>query len=295
MKPSIITIAIILLASCSGKENPYDATGTFEAVETIVPAEVAGTIQVFNVSEGVSIAKGATVGYIDSIQLYLKKKQVLAQIRSVLSKRPDVATQLAALEEQLRQAEKEMQRIARLLKSDAATQKQYDDASTQVKIIERQIDAQTSTLGIATASLTEETLPLRVQIEQLNDQLSKCRIVNPVAGTVLTKYAEAYEMTAVGKPLYKIADLSTIILRAYVTGEQLPGLKLGQPVTVLTDQPDDAYKEYPGTVTWISDKAEFTPKTIQTKDERANLVYAVKISVKNDGQLKIGMYGEVKL
>ena len=219
MKPSIITIAIILLASCSGKENPYDATGTFEAVETIVPAEVAGTIQVFNVSEGVSIAKGATVGYIDSIQLYLKKKQVLAQIRSVLSKRPDVATQLAALEEQLRQAEKEMQRIARLLKSDAATQKQYDDASTQVKIIERQVDAQTSTLGIATASLTEETLPLRVQIEQLNDQLSKCRIVNPVAGTVLTKYAEAYEMTAVGKPLYKIADLSTIILRAYVTGE----------------------------------------------------------------------------
>jgi HlyD family secretion protein len=294
MKTSIILTALIFLASCSGNENPYDASGTFEAVETIVPAEVSGTIRAFHVSEGQTIAEGDTVGYIDSVQLYLRKKQLLAQIRSVLSRKPNVATQLAALEEQLRQAEREQQRVGRLLKSDAATQKQYDDAHTQVAVIQRQIEAQHSTLGITTSSLTEETLPLRVQIEQLNDQLDKCRIINPVAGTVLTKYAETHEMAAVGKPLYKIADLSTVNLRAYVTGEQLPGLKLGQAVTVLADQKDGAVKEYAGTIAWISDKAEFTPKTIQTKDERANLVYAVKISVKNDGHLKIGMYGEVR-
>lgn len=296
MKTSIIALASALLVSaCSSDENRYDATGTFEAVETIVSSEATGTIQSLNLEEGQILKSGMTVGYVDSTQLYLKRKQLQAQIRAVLSKRPNISSQLAALLEELQQAEREQRRVANLLRSDAATQKQLDDATSQVNIVKRKISAQESTLGITTASLREETLPLQVQIEQLDDQLAKCRIINAVNGTVLTKYAEAFETTTTGKPLYKIADLSTIILRAYITGDQFSQIKLNQKVIVFVDDGDRGYKEYPGTVQWISDKAEFTPKTIQTKDERANLVYAVKIAVENDGLLKLGMYGEVKL
>jgi HlyD family secretion protein len=295
MKTQIISIvSTLLVIACTSGETDYDASGTFEAVETIVSTEANGTIKALDLNEGQTLKAGAQVGYIDSLQLFLKKKQLLAQIRVVLSKRPNVAAQLATLYEQLKQAKREQQRIANLLKADAATQKQYDDATSQVAVTERQIDAQESSLGITSASLNEEVLPLRVQIEQLDDQLSRCRIINPVNGTVLVKYAEAQEMAQSGKPLYKIADLSTIVLRAYITGDQLPKVKLNQKVTVLVDADAGSYKEYPGTIEWVSDKAEFTPKTIQTKDERANLVYAVKINVKNDGVLKIGMYGEVK-
>jgi HlyD family secretion protein len=295
MKTQIISIASALLAiACTSGETDYDASGTFEAVETIVSTEANGTIKALDLNEGQTLKAGAQVGYIDSLQLFLKKKQLLAQIRVVLSKRPNVSAQLASLYEQLKQAKREQQRIANLLKADAATQKQYDDATSQVAVTERQIDAQESSLGITSASLNEEVLPLRVQIEQLDDQLSRCRIINPVNGTVLVKYAEAQEMAQAGKPLYKIADLSTIVLRAYITGDQLSKIKLNQKVTVLVDADAGSYKEYSGTIEWVSDKAEFTPKTIQTKDERANLVYAVKINVKNDGVLKIGMYGEVK-
>ncbi len=296
MKTSIIALTIAAaLVSCSTGENKYDATGTFEAIETIVSAEATGTIQSFNVEEGQVLQSGSTIGYIDSTQLFLKRKQLQAQIRAVLSKKPNITTQLAALLEELDQAEREQRRIANLLKFDAATQKQLDDATAQVAIIKRKISAQESSLGITTASLREETFPLQVQIEQLDDQLMKCKIINAVNGTVLTKYAEAYETAVTGKPLYKIADLSNIILRAYITGDQFSQVKLNQKVTVLIDDAEGKYKEYSGTVQWISDKAEFTPKTIQTKDERANLVYAVKIGVKNDGLLKLGMYGEVKL
>ncbi len=296
MKTSIIALTSALLVSaCSSDDNRYDATGTFEAVETIVSSEATGTIQSLNLEEGQILKSGMTVGYVDSTQLYLKRKQLQAQIRAVLSKRPNISSQLAALLEELQQAEREQRRIANLLRSDAATQKQLDDATSQVNIVKRKVSAQESTLGITTASLSEETLPLQVQIEQLDDQLAKCKIVNAVNGTVLTKYAEAFETTTTGKPLYKIADLSTILLRAYITGDQFSQIKLNQKVTVFVDDADSGYKEYPGTVQWISDKAEFTPKTIQTKDERANLVYAVKIAVENDGLLKLGMYGEVKL
>ena len=296
MKTSIIALTIAAaLVSCSTGENRYDATGTFEEVETIVSAEATGTIQSFNVEEGQVLQSGSTIGYIDSTQLFLKRKQLQAQIRAVLSKKPNITTQLAALLEELEQAEREQRRIANLLKFDAATQKQLDDATAQVAIIKRKISAQESSLGITTASLREETFPLQVQIEQLDDQLAKCKIINAVNGTVLTKYAETYETAVTGKPLYKIADLSNIILRAYITGDQFSQVKLNQKVTVLIDDTEGKYKEYSGTVQWISDKAEFTPKTIQTKDERANLVYAVKIGVKNDGLLKLGMYGEVKL
>jgi HlyD family secretion protein len=293
MKKSII-MAVLAFSACTGNKHEYDASGTFEAVETIVSAEATGIIKEFTVEEGEELTENQVVGYIDSTQLYLKKRQLQAQINAVLSKRPNVATQIAALQEQLKQAEREQQRITNLLKADAATQKQLDDATAQVSIIKKQIEAQESSLGITARSINEESSPLSIQIAQLNDQLARSRIVNEVKGTVLTKYAEVNEMTTSGKPLYKIADLSVITLRAYVTGGQLPGLKLGQNVTVLVDAAEEKQKAYAGTVQWISNKAEFTPKTIQTKDERANLVYAVKIRVKNDGFIKIGMYGEVK-
>ena len=295
MKSSIIALTTaFFLAGCAQDENIYDATGTFEAVETIVSAEATGTIQDLNIHEGQVLKRGMQVGYVDSTQLYLKRKQLQAQIRSVLSRQPNIAKQLAALMEELQQAEREQRRVGSLLNADAATQKQLDDATTQVNIVKRKIAAQESSLGITMSSLREETLPLQVQIEQTNDLLDKCRIVNAVEGTVLTKYAEAFETTSAGKPLYKIADLSTLVLRAYITGDQFSQLQLNQKVTVLVDA-NEGYKEYSGTIQWISDKAEFTPKTIQTKAERANLVYAVKIGVKNDGFLKVGMYGDVKL
>ncbi len=288
-------IAAVIVAGCASDKIKYDASGTFEAVETIVSAEATGIIKKFTVEEGQDLKANEIVGYIDSVQLYLKKKQLEAQIGAVLSKKPNIATQIASLQEQLKQAQREQQRITNLLKADAATQKQLDDANAQVEIIKKQIAGQESALGITSKSLNEESTPLTIQIAQLNDQLAKSKIVNEVNGTVLTKYAEANEMTTSGKPLYKIADLSQITLRAYITGDQLPSIKIGQHVMVLIDSAENSYKEYPGEIQWISNKAEFTPKTIQTKDERANLVYAVKIRVKNDGLIKIGMYGEVRL
>ncbi|HWK59178.1 MAG TPA: HlyD family efflux transporter periplasmic adaptor subunit [Parapedobacter sp.] len=290
----ILILAALLSASCADKQQTYDASGTFEAVETIISAEANGVIRALNVEEGQLLHAGQTVGYIDSTQLYLKKRQLEAQIDAVLSKKPNIATQLAALREQLSQAMREQHRIASMVEADAATPKQLDDANAQVAIIKKQIAAQQSNLGISASSITREASPLEIQIAQLEDQLAKSRIVNPMDGTVLVKYAEVNETTAVGKPVYKIADLSTIILRAYITGPQFAQIGLNQQVTVLVDDADGAYREYPGTIAWISDKAEFTPKTIQTKDERENLVYAIKIKVKNDGLLKIGMYGEVR-
>ena len=289
-----LTLAALLLASCTANQHAYDASGTFEAVETIISAEANGVIKALNVEEGQTLATGQVVGYIDSTQLHLKKRQLQAQIGAVLSRRPNVAVQLAALQEQLSQAIREQQRIANMVKADAATPKQLDDANAQVAVINKQIAAQQSSLGITASSLTEEASPLEVQIAQLEDQLAKSRIVNPIEGTVLVKYAEANETATVGKPLYKIADLSSIILRAYVTGPQFTQLQLNQAVTVLVDDAAGGYREYQGTMEWISDKAEFTPKTIQTKDERENLVYATKIRVKNDGLLKIGMYADVR-
>lgn len=289
-----IGFAFLLLASCTNPQNRHDASGTFEVVETIISAEATGVIKALDIREGQELHAGQTVGYVDSTQLHLKKQQLQSQIGAVLSKRPNVAVQVAAMHEQLRQAIHEQQRIANMAKADAATPKQLDDASSQVAIIKKQIAAQQSALDITSTSITEETTPLGSQIAQLEDQLAKSHIVNPVNGTVLVKYAEANEMATVGKPLYKIADLSSVILRAYVTGPQFAQLRLNQQVTVLVDAENGGYCEYAGTIEWISDKAEFTPKTIQTKDERENLVYATKIRVKNDGLLKIGMYGEVR-
>lgn len=292
---TIIAAAVFLLASCNRNQSEFDASGTFESEETIISSEATGTIKDFTIEEGQTLKEGDVVGYIDSTQLALRKKQLQAQISAALSRRPDVSKQIASLQEQLKGAEREQVRVTNLLKADAATQKQLDDVNTQIDVVKKQIEALQSSLGITSGSIDKESVPLQIQIDQLNDQLNKCRIINPVNGTVLTKYAEANEVAAPGKPLYKIADLSTVLLRAYVTGDQLSKIKLNQKVTVFVDSGKDSYKQYEGNISWISDKAEFTPKTIQTKEERANLVYGVKIRVKNDGLLKLGMYGEVKL
>lgn len=285
---------LLVLTSCSNDKKNFDASGSFEAEETIISSEAAGTIKQLTIEEGQTIKAGQSIGYIDSVQLYLKKKQLEAQINAVLSKKPNVSVQLASLEEQLKTAEREQKRITNLVKADAATTKQLDDVNGNIEVIKRQIEAQKSSLDISSEGINKEATPLEIQIEQLNDQLQKCKIINSVNGTVLTKYVEANEMASVGKPLYKIADLTSIILRAYVAGNQLPQIKINQTVKVSTDDGNGGFKQTEGIITWINDKAEFTPKTIQTKDERANMVYAVKIKVKNDGSYKIGMYGEIK-
>ena len=284
---------LILFASACKNENTFDASGSFEAVEVIISAEANGVLEMFNIEEGQLLPVGQLIGYIDSTQLYLKKKQLETQIVALLAKKPNIPVQLSALQEQLKTAEVELQRVTNLVKLDAATTKQLDDVNAQIEIIKKQIDAQKSTLVISSEGINKDVLPLQVQVEQLNDQLQKCKIINPINGTVLTKYAEQNEMAITGKALYKIADLSTIILRAYISSNQLAQVKLNQKVKVHTDDGSGGLKENEGTITWISDKAEFTPKTIQTKEERANMVYAVKIKMPNDGVYKIGMYGEV--
>ncbi len=292
---NVITISLVtaLLVACGGKGDTQMAQGTFEAEETLISAEATGVLKQFAVEEGQVLAEGQQVGAIDSLPLYLKKKQLEAQITAVLGRRPDVGVQLSALQEQLTTAERELKRVENLAQGDAATPKQLDDARSQVAVIKRQIAAQASSLNINSGSLSKEAVPLQVQIEQVADQLRKCRVVNPLAGTVLSKYAQPYEMVATGKPLYKIADLSTLTLRAYITGDQLPQVQIGQRVKVRTDNGAGGYNEAEGTISWVSAEAEFTPKTILTKEERQNKVYAVKVRVPNpEGKLKIGMYGE---
>ena len=293
-KASLFLLASISLLSCDNNKNNFDASGTFEAIETIISADANGTINEFNIEEGQFLETDQFIGYIDSTQLYLKKVQLDKQINALLSKKPDVAVQLASLNTQLTKAIIEKNRIANLFKDGAATSKQMDDIHADIEVLKKQIEAQKSSLSITSDGITKDANPLYIQIEQIQDQLNKCKIINKTKGTVLTKYAEVNEMTSQGKALYKIADLSTIILRAYISGNQLPDVKLNQQVTVSTDDGEGGFNATEGTITWIADKAEFTPKTIQTKDERANLVYAVKVKVKNDGRYKIGMYGEVK-
>lgn len=289
-----LLLFFILLFSCKSKDNNYDASGYFEAVETIVSAQANGQILSLNVDEGQELAAGQQVGQIDSTQIYLTLQQVQSQRGAVLSRKPDIGSQTAVLKEQITTAKRELARVERLAAGNAATQKQMDDARSAVAVLQKQLDAQQTSLSNASSSVSKEGSPLEVQMSLLKDQLNKTHIINPVNGTVLVKYVEQNEMASMGKPLYKIADLSEIILRAYITNTQLANLKLGQKVTVLVDKGKDKNAEYHGNIEWISSKAEFTPKTIQTKDERSNEVYAIKIRVKNDGFLKIGMYGEIK-
>lgn len=301
--------ALVIIASCTDKNNGYDASGTFEAEEVIVSAEQNGQLISFAVNEGDSLSTGAVVGLIDSTHLVLQRQQVQSTIQSLSAKTADVQPQVVLLKDQLAVQQSQLDhlmnerdRYERLVKAEAATQKQLDDMNAQVdqlkkqmQVTQQQIKVQLSNTGTQNRSIMSESDPLQKQVALINQQLSKATIINPVTGTVLAKYAEQGEIAAAGKALYKIADLSYLNLRAYITGAQLSQVKLNQSVKVLVDDGADQYKTYDGTVTWISNKAEFTPKTIQTKDERANLVYAIKIKVKNDGYLKIGMYGEVKL
>jgi len=298
MKNRLLSIALFLLTtmlfSCSNGNGDFDATGTFESEEVIVSTEAMGKLLLFEVEEGMILKKDQVVGLVDTTQLHLKKKQLESTIRSVLSKQPDIPTQLAAIQEQIATAEREKSRIENLVKSDAATTKQLDDINSQLDVLNKQYDATKSSLTITKQGIRSETPPLIAQVEQIEDQINKSIIKNPIDGTVLTRYAKQDEITSNGKALYKIADLSEMILRAYINGDQLGQVKLDQKVRVFVDKGDGDQKELEGEIYWVSSKAEFTPKTIQTKDERANLVYAIKVRVKNDGYLKIGMYGEVK-
>lgn len=289
---TLIATALLSLAACNRGDGDFDATGTFEATEILVSSEANGKIMELNIEEGDRLDAGALIGYVDSTQLYLKKMQLSAGLRSVDIRKPDIRKQIAALEQQIATARTEQQRMENLVKAKAGNQKQVDDIVNNIKYLQKQLDAQYSTLNKTTGGADAEAEGILYQIMQLDDQLQKSRIVNPQAGTVLVKYAEPGEVTAAGKPLYKIADTDLLYLRAYITADQLSTLKQGQTVRVFADYGENDRREYPGTITWISDKSEFTPKGIQTKDERANLVYAIKIAVKNDGYLKIGQYGE---
>ena len=294
IKVSLPMIISLLLFSCSSGDGDFDATGTFEAEEIIVSSEAMGKLVLFQVDEGSNLKQNQIVGVIDTTQLNLKKKQLQSTIKAVLSKQPDIATQLATLQKQIETAETEQRRIDNLVKSNAATTKQLDDVNSQLEILRKQYNAAKSSLTITKQGLQSETLPLIAQVEQIQDQINKSIIKNPIEGTVLTRYAKQDEITANGKALYKIANLTDMTLRAYVNGDQLGQIKLGQKVKVYVDKGNGEQKEMQGEIYWVSSKAEFTPKTIQTKDERANLVYAIKVKVKNDGYLKIGMYGEIK-
>lgn len=287
-------ILLLVLTGCSRNED-FDATGTFEATEVVVSAEASGRILSFDVNEGDRIEQGEPLGAIDTVQLYLQKLQLERQIASVRSNRPDISKQVTALREQIAQQETERARVKRLLDDGAATTKQLDDIDASLKILSGQLEATLSTLRNNTASIDENSSSIELQIAQIEDRLAKCRIVSPVTGTVLAKYAEAGELTSTGRPLMKVADLDHIYLRAYFTSEQLAALQLGQEVTVTADFGADEQYEYPGHIVWIASESEFTPKNIQTRNTRANLVYAVKIAVENDGRLKLGLYGEVNL
>lgn len=285
---------LALFAACGNGVPKYDATGTFETTEVLVSAEASGHLLYFDIEEGMLLKAGEEVGVVDTVQLYLKKLQLEASIKSVEEQRPDILKQVAATKEQISAAQRERNRMANLLKVGAANQKQLDDAEDQLEVLRKQLVAQNSTLSNSHQSLTWQSSSVGIQVAQVEDQLKKCHITSPITGTVLAKYAEAGELTAMGTPLFKVADTEQMYLRAYITSEQLSQVKLGQKVTVFSDYGTDEHKQYPGVVTWISDTSEFTPKTILTKNERANLVYAVKIAVHNDGLLKIGMYGGVE-
>ena len=291
----VIYIAMALLAISCTKEAEFDAQGTFEATEVVVSSEATGRILNFDIEEGMAIAANQTVGTIDSLQLHLQRKQLVAQQSALLASRPDMKKQVAALREQIAKQKTELRRVDNMLRDGAATQKQKDDIEAQIKILEGQLEAQLSTLDKNTSTINGNSVVLEAQIAALDDRISKCSIISPVGGTVLVKYAEAGELASAGKPLMKIADLKNIYLRAYFTSDQLANVKLGDEVKVVADFGGTERYDYTGRVAWISSESEFTPKTIQTKDSRANLVYAVKIAVENDGRLKIGLAGEVVL
>jgi HlyD family secretion protein len=284
----------LLLGSCGNKDNDYDASGIFESTEVIVSAKGNGEIMQFNIEEGQTVSPKTSIGYTDTLQLFLKKEQMMSMQNSTRSRLMNKNKQLAAIRQQISIQEREKKRFENLVKSNAASQKQVDDINYQIEVLQKQLTAQSEQVNNTNNSLTNESSGVGAQVAQINDQIRNCIIQSPITGTILTKYVEQGEYAIPGKALFKIANINEMKLRAYLTADQLTAIKIGQKVKVYADQGKSGRKEYQGTVCWISDKAEFTPKTIQTRDERANLVYAVKITVKNDGLIKIGMYGDIK-
>ena len=307
-KRLIVAGAVLMLCACGNKEKEYDATGTFEATEVTVSAKATGELKTFNISEGQAVEQGALVGSIDAYQLQQTSEQLEAQKRQLGatrsatdSRRLDLEKQLSSISQQIANAQRERQRFAELVADGAVPKKQLDDINYQIKVLERQREATRDQIRSNNASLAEQSKGIGAQIDGLNaqqrqiaDQIANAQVKAPIAGTVLEKYVEQGEFVAIGKPLFKMADVQNMYLRAYVTSSQLKDLKIGQKVKVFADYGDKEKKTYEGTVAWISSRSEFTPKTILTDDERADLVYAVKISIKNDGFAKIGMYGEVR-
>ncbi len=290
----IITVITVTLVACGQKEKVYDATGTFEATETVVSSEQAGTLQMFVLEEGDDVKAGVEIGCIDTMQIWLKICQAEASKAVYQSQKPNLEKQIAATRQQLSKAKTEEQRYKELVADGAAPVKMLDDASNQVKVLQKQIEAQVSALSTNTGTLNRQMEMTDVQVNLLRDQLDKCHIKAPMDGTVLEKYVEKGEFVTPGKALFKIGDVKRMYLRAFVTSTQLQQLRIGQKVKVFADYGSKQRKMYEGIVVWISNRSEFTPKTILTDDERADLVYAVKIAVRNDGEIKIGMYGEVK-
>lgn len=287
-------LLVLLAASCVEGNKAYDASGVFESTEVTVSAEGNGKILSLDLQEGDRLEAGQIVGCIDTVQLHLSEVQLEASRRAVGSGRLDISRQIAALESQIGKQRQELDRFTKLEKAGASNRKQVEDIQAQIETLERQLAAQEESLNSSNRNVSGQADALEAQIEQIRDRIRKCVITSPVAGTVLAKYSEAGEFAALGRALFKVADIDNIRLRAYITADQLTSLKLGQQVRVFADQGSSGRKEYAGTLIWISDKAEFTPKTIQTRDERANLVYAVKIAVENDGLIKLGMYGDIK-
>lgn len=288
-------IIIALLTGCGQKEAGPDAYGNFESVETVVSARAEGNLERFLVEEGQLINASQEVGLVDTVQLYLKKQQLTYSRKSLQDKLPNIQPELDVLHQQITVQQREKERTQNLLDVGAATAKQLDDINAQIQILQRQLAARRAALNTQTSSTLSESGPLKAQIAQIDDQLRKSRIVNPEKGIVLVKYAEPGETVRYGTPLYKIANMDEIILRAFVAGDQLNRVRIGQNVNVRIDVAGDAYKYFPGIVEWVSSQAEFTPKIIQTKEERVNMVYAIKVRVKNPGDMKIGMPGEVFL
>lgn len=291
----IVCIAAAALAMSCGTEAEFDAQGSFEATEVVVSAEAAGRILWFDAEEGTAVEPGVRIGQIDTLQLDLQRRQLEAQQAALLASRPDIRAQAAALREQIAKQERELTRVQNLLQDGAATTKQRDDIEAQIRILQSQLSAALSSLDKSTVTIDGNAAVVESQIAALDDRIARCRIASPIAGIVLAKYAEAGELAAVGKPLLKVADLEHLYLRAYFTSEQLAAIRVGDAVTVTADFGGDQRYDYEGRITWISPESEFTPKTIQTRDSRANLVYAAKIAVQNDGRLKIGLAGEVRL
>ena len=295
MKKIILLAGVaMMLHACGNKENEYDATGVFESTETTVYAEQSGALMAFNVEEGDVINNGKEGGLIDTTQLWLKIQQAGATKSVYQSQKPELEKQIAATRQQLVKAKQDQQRYKELVADGAAPSKMLDDANSQVEVLQRQLDAQISSLTVSTNALDKQMAATDVQTDQLRDQLRKCHILAPTKGMVLEKYVERGEFVSTGKPLFKIADTENMYLRAYVTSTQLKDIKVGQKATVFADYGNGEKKEYQGKVTWISTRSEFTPKTILTDDERADLVYAIKVAIKGDGYVKIGMYGEVR-